>query len=434
MTITKNSIALLTIGNELLDGRTINTNAAYFGESIQALGLEVIEARTVPDTLEAIGEALHELAVHTHIIVTGGLGPTSDDLTAVAAGIAFSDPCRYHAEAERDIRATLKRIGFPYTKTQKRQAFLPAHAKIIANRWGIAPGFQMRVFKATFYFLPGVPRECRPMFDAAIAPKLRRIRGAKKLLHRSLWRCFGEREADLYARIRPLVMKAQKLYGANFDFSSQIPFPSVDIRIEFWRGKGTRTASKKEIEEFSTELTKKLAPITYTRARESLAAVVIRLLRQQKASLATAESCTGGLVGEMLTDVAGASEAYRGGVVSYANSAKEKLLGVRPSTLRRHGAVSHETAQEMAKGVRHALGADYVISLTGVSGPGGGSAQKPVGTLFVGISDCSRTESVHRLILRSQGDRLQNRLFASFLALDMLRKLILENQEKTKGK
>lgn len=426
------TIALLSIGNELLDGRVVNTNASQLAGKLHALGIDIAETRAVPDTLEAIVEALHELAIHKHVIVTGGLGPTSDDITAQAASIAFGDPCRFHPKAEQAIRTILKKLKFPFTQTQRRQAYLPSGAKIFPNEWGIAPGFSLQVMKANFHFLPGVPRECLPMFDKYVLPKVKRMSTRQKLMTTLLWRTFGKREADLFDSIRPVLTSYEKKFGKNFVFSSQVPFPCVDVKIEFWSGRDKKSASRAEIAKFERALCQKLDRFTYARKPISLAEAVLDLLRKHKLTLGTAESCTGGMLGEMLTAIPGASDVYFGGVIVYNNQVKEALLGVKAATLRRYGAVSKDTAIEMARGARDALHTDYALSLTGISGPGGGSAQKPVGTIYVGLSDAASSNFQHRVIFQGRGDRLQNRLFASYLALDMLRGSVIQKFEGKK--
>lgn len=428
--------AILSIGNELLDGRTVNTNAAFFAESLRELGIEVSEVRVVGDFPADIGCALADLEKYRIVIVTGGLGPTVDDLTAAAVAKAWGEPLVSHPRAVAAVRDQLKKLRSPYTAAQARQANLPKSARVLRNTWGIAPGFMMKRGHTKFFFLPGVPRECRPMFAAFIRPVVEKLQPRPQLLESQLWRCFGRREADIFSLLKPLVARYSARFGLNFDFSSQLPYPLVDIRVDFWRARDSRkpAASARERKLFAEQVSKKVCDFCFARERISLAYSLQKILQEQQWTVATAESCTGGMVAAMLTDSPGSSQVFWGGVTSYANSAKEELLGVSPGLLRRYGAVSKEVAIAMAEGIRQRSGARFGLSLTGVSGPGGGSPEKPVGTIYVGISSALGSESGHLVIKASQGDRLQNRTYASHLALDMLRKKIIREAKALKRK
>lgn len=429
-------IAILNIGNEVLDGRTVNTNATFFAEAIHRNGFNVTEIRVVPDEFPAIARALKDLLSYDFVIATGGLGPTDDDLTAKAVAKAFHQPTVLAKAGVAAIRAQLKTLNLPYTEIQERQAILPKKARVLKNTWGIAPGFEVKQGKTRFFFMPGVPRECRPMFEHFVLPVIKKTKTKQKLLRTELWRCFGRREADLFSDIADLVEPFTKKFGLNFDFSSQIPFPVCDIRVEFWQNRDPKNLaipSKREMDDFTAAISERLGSFVYARDRRSLVQVVIEALRAQGATLAVSESCTGGMLGQMITDISGCSDVFLGGAINYANSAKEILAGVPNAILRQHGAVSAETAEALSSGIRERLRADFALSLTGVSGPGGGTAAKPVGTIFVGLSSPYSTKTVHLLIKNGRGDRLQNRSYASHLALDMLRQTLIENSKGKKN-
>ena len=420
-------LAILNIGGELLDGRTVNSNAQYFAQRLHEMGITVSEVLMVEDTIESITEALHYLNSYQSVLVTGGLGPTSDDCTSAAAAHAFQIPRKFLPAAERIVRRQLGNGKQKYTALQKSQALLPQGSQVLDNHWGIAPGFSYLFQRTRYYFLPGVPRECRPMFDANVLPLLTRKLKDRRMLSQHLWRCFGKKEAELYRIIASIIEPLQKKYASNFYFSCLIPYPSVDIRIAFWQEKGKPTPSVSLQKRVVAQIDQKLGDVVYTKEPITLAEVVLRKLVAIGKTVATAESCTGGLVGKLLTDAPGSSKVYRGGTVCYANAAKETLLGVRPSTLRRYGAVSKETALEMAQGIQDSLQSDYAISISGVAGPDGGSAQKPVGTIFIGFAAPDGLTFKHHVIVKRPSDRAQIRAYASHLALDMLRRTVEKN-------
>ncbi len=415
---------ILSIGNEVLDGRTPNSNAQYFGERLRNEGLTVDRVVTVSDELDEIAVALSECEKISHVIVTGGLGPTNDDRTTKAVGMAFSLPLKLDKTALAQVRRAYGARRLPVTPARRKLAFLPKGARILRNPMGTAPGFRLKIKGTEFFFLPGVPTECRPMFDTQILPQLKQ-NANRRLLQRHFWRTFGRGESHVYQRIESVVRALEKKYPKTFQFGVHISFPCIDLTLESWKVPGVKSPSIAEIRKAKKKIDQAVGDITFTNERETMAEAVLKLLKKYRSTLATAESCTGGLVGKSLTDISGSSEVYLGGVVSYANSAKETFLKVRRATLAKYGAVSRETVEEMAAGVREVLGADYGVAISGVSGPGGGTKDKPVGTTYVAVSSKKGTKFVHQVILASRGSRDQNRVIAMHLALDALRTQIL---------
>jgi nicotinamide-nucleotide amidase len=412
----RKGIFLLSVGDELLDGRTLNTNASWLGEQLRLAGISVGEIRCVSDRVEDISAALKVASRASTVIVTGGLGPTNDDRTLAGAAKAFHRKLTETKESLRHVQARYEARGLPLTETRRRLALLPKGAAVIGNPTGTAPGAKLKINKTNFYFLPGPPNECRPMFEESVLPALK---PEKKLLRRRIWRTFGRGESDVYQRIAPEIAAMEKKYPSSFVFGVHISFPYIDLTLEVWESR--KKPGPAEIKKLEKLIDKKVGSLCFSHERISLPEAVAAILLERKLTLSTAESCTGGLLGKLLTDLPGSSAYYWGGVVSYANSAKEPLLGVKRSTLERHGAVSAETVSEMAEAVRRQLQTDFSLAISGIAGPGGGTPEKPVGTIHVALSSKAGTKTMHQVILYGKASRDQNRIIAANLALDLLR-------------
>jgi nicotinamide-nucleotide amidase len=421
----KNGVFLLSIGDELLDGRTANSNAVYFGEQLRIHGISVAEVRCVSDRIEDIVEAIRYGKNFSLVVATGGLGPTNDDRTMEAAAKAFRRKLVITKASKEHVVSRYKARGLEMNEHRMRLARVPERAKILQNLVGTAPGVQCVEGKSHFFFLAGVPAECRPLFDREILPRALKLR-KQKLVRREFWRSFGLPESAVYQLVEPIVSELEKKYPDSFRFGVHISFPCIDLTFEVWQQKGKKCPSFKEIEAAVESITEIMKNVAFTRERETLVECVMKLLLTKKKTLATAESCTGGWLGKMLTDIPGSSAAYLGGVVSYANSAKETLLEVPAALIKEHGAVSEAVVRKMSENIRQQLGADYSLALSGVSGPDGGSEKKPVGTVHVALSSKAATETLHQVIMNGRGSREQNRLIAAHLALDALRLSLLK--------
>jgi len=418
-------VFVLTVGDELLDGRTQNTNATWFGEQLRFAGVPVSEARAVPDTSRAIAAALRAASKFPVAVICGGLGPTNDDRTLEGAGLAFHLPLSPTKSSLAHVRSRYRKRGLPLTAPRLKMAELPKGARVLSNPVGTAPGVHLRSGGTDFFFLPGPPNECRPMFRKYVLPVARKALRHRKLLRLELWRTFGRGEAGVYQRVSAIVEALEQRFPACVTFGVHINFPYIDLTLEVRDApKGLRPAPK-ELDAASRDISRALGSLCFSRERETLADAVARLLKQERRSVATAESCTGGLLGKLLTDQPGSSEYYVGGVVSYANSSKETLLSVSKKVLQQNGAVSEPVARAMAESVRRKLGADFALAISGISGPGGGSETKPVGTTYVALSSRERTRTMHQVILNGQGSRDHNRILAAHFALDALRTELL---------
>ncbi|MEP6810281.1 MAG: CinA family nicotinamide mononucleotide deamidase-related protein, partial [Chthoniobacterales bacterium] len=410
------NVVVLNTGSELLLGRVLNTHLTYLAREIFPLGLRVESQLTVPDG-PAIHEALAEIAPRADIVfVTGGLGPTTDDITREAAAALLNLPLKQDPEVAARITNRLRTRGFPMTDRILRQAEVPEGATVLPNANGTAPGLYLvgRVASAKpthLFLLPGPPRELQPMFQESVLPILRRIVPPRDGMRCGTFRlaCVGESMVEAAVGERLLALpEAEVGYCARMG--------EVDVRVI---GPEATVAAAEEI------LREAYPLALFTTEDEELESAVIAMLRKEKATLAVAESCTGGYLAHRLTNVPGASEVFLAGFVTYANSAKISALGVDPKVLDEFGAVSAETAAAMAAGAIEKTGATCALATTGIAGPGGGSEAKPVGTVFIALATSSGHASVlrRRILLERTGFKHQT----SQAALQLLREYYLAN-------
>jgi nicotinamide-nucleotide amidase len=419
--LTDPRVELVTIGDELLLGFTIDTNAAHLSRTLAESGLEVVRRTTVGDDAAEIAGAVSEALERTGaVITTGGLGPTSDDLTKPAIAALFGRDMRLDPGVAADLEKRW-RTRFPgsvFPASNRTQAEIPVGARILANAHGTAPGIWLEDERGRWVaMLPGVPREMRGMLGDALLPLLRdRLKGEVNPIVSRTLRTTGIAESAI-----------ADLLGRNFpgrDTPDALPLAylpgvaGVDLRVTargFAHGEATRL-----VDEAVAKLREKLAPYAYGEDETDIAAVVLDLCRARGLTIAVAESCTGGMLGERLTSVPGSSDVFLGGVIAYHNDIKRDALGVRQADLDAFGAVSEPVALQMAAGVRERMGADIGISVTGVAGPGGGTAEKPVGLVWIAahVSD-GKARRLH-----AGGDRAEIRQRAVQAALEMLRRTL----------
>jgi nicotinamide-nucleotide amidase len=367
--------AILSIGDELVLGQTQDTNAKWLAQRLASVGVPCVQFRVVPDALEAQASALRELAGTADlVVVTGGLGPTDDDLTREALRMAMGEasPLVHDAEAAESLHRWFRDRGRAMPEINARQAQRPAGARCLANDFGTAPGLQATVGAARVFCLPGPPREMQPMFERYVSPVLPRLAMATGVVH-----AFGQGESFLAERLGERMRRDRNpLVGTTASGAV------VSARV---RGTGD-AADPGAMETELSDIERIWAPYAFGRGDMTLAGAVGHELRSRGLTLALAESCTGGLAGSMVTAEPGSSVWFRGGVMCYANEAKRDLCGVRQASLDSQGAVSETVAIELADGVRSRLAADWSASITGIAGPSGGSESKPVGTVFIGVS------------------------------------------------
>lgn len=406
---------LLSIGTELTRGELVNTNAAWLGEELTGLGFDVVEHVTVDDELERIVTALHRFAeTHRVVIVTGGLGPTSDDLTTEAAARAAGVALRRDDSVVEGIREKFKLFGRVMPESNAKQGDFPEGAEILLNPVGTAPGFAMTLGQARFFFVPGVPREMKHIFGESIVPAIGAL--AEPRTHQVHLRTFGMTESGVAEALRGLEKTHE---GLTLGYRAH--FPEIEVKVHVRAG-SVAEAERRSLA-IAEEARTRLGDAVFGGRDDAFAEVVARAVRAAGKTLAVAESCTGGQVGQMLTRFPGASDYLLLDAVVYANSAKEAVLGVSADILRDHGAVSSETAAAMAEGALRVAGADIAVSITGVAGPGGGTEDKPVGTVWFGLARKGQpTFTKHRKLPWSR-DRVQT--LAAYVALELVRRAAL---------
>ena len=412
-------VELLTIGDELLLGHTVDTNGAYIARRLAEVGVSVVRRGTVGDEAEEIAAGVREALDRTGaVITTGGLGPTADDLTKPSIAALFGRGMVLHEDILEAMRERWKqRWNRPLPEANRQQAMLPEGARVLVNRHGSAPGVFLDDERGRWVaMLPGVPREARGMTDDELVPFLLARGGAGATVVRSrLLRTTGISESLLADRLADV---ARGLPGLPLAY---LPGPEgTDLRLT---SRGLRAdATDAALAEGIRELRDRIGLFAYGGDDADLAGVVLELLRERRRTVAVAESCTGGMLGQRLTAIPGSSDVFLGGTIAYANAVKERELGVPRDMLERHGAVSEMVARHMASSVRQSYGADVGIAITGVAGPGGGTDEKPVGTVWVSV-DLGGDNRAQRLMLI--GDRQEIRLRATQAALDMVRRGVL---------
>jgi len=401
-----NAAAVLSIGDELIAGDAVDTNAAWISARLGALGLRVVERRTAPDDEPAIERALKELAGRAPVVVaTGGLGPTPDDLTRRALADAMGEALVEDAHAAARLRDWFADQGRELGEINLVQAMRPESAESLSNEHGTAPGLAARLGGAEVFVLPGPPREMRPMFETHIAPRLASDRPAwaSVALH-----CFGLGESDVARRLGELLARDREpLVGTTASGGV------VTVRIRAHEG------MRSEIEKAARSVREALGAAVFAEGDQTLAGAVVGEMRRREATLTVAESCTGGLLGQLITDVPGSSAVFTGGWICYSNRFKRDRLGVDASALGTYGAVSAEVARAMAAGALARSGSDHALSITGIAGPEGGSREKPVGTVWIGRASAGG-EREERLF-RFPGGREDVRQRAAMSALGLLR-------------
>jgi nicotinamide-nucleotide amidase len=403
-------VEIINTGTELLLGRVTNTHLGFLAQGLFGLGLRVERQVTVPDGV-AIAEALAEAMPRAElIIVTGGLGPTSDDITREAAAEAFGKKLIFHPEIIEDIAAKFARRKIVMNDMQNPQAMVPEGGVVLPNANGTAPGLIIENDRTIAILLPGPPGELKPMWNNEALPWLKK-RFASELgaVSELTLRILGVGET----RVQMLVEDEIKALGPVEVGYCARP-GEVDLRLI--------AADADLLTKAITLARGKLGDVVYAEGTETMEETVVRLARAARKRVATAESCTGGLVASRITNISGSSEAFRYGWVTYANVAKITELGVAPDLLEKHGAVSAEVAQAMAEGALRRSEADIAVAVTGIAGPTGGSEEKPVGTVHFGLAAKGRpTQTTHRVL---SNKRETFKSMASQIALDLLRRAL----------
>lgn len=410
---------IIATGDEIRTGALVDSNSAYIAEKLEEAGIVVSRHICVGDDLKELRNVLRETARRAGIaVVTGGLGPTVDDLTAQAAAEAKGVALRFNQKALETVEAFFKKRNFPMSTKNRKQAFLPEKSLCIDNPVGTAPGFEMQIENCVFFFMPGVPYEMKRMLEKEVLPSIKRVRGGKYLHARVKTICsFGFPESVVDEKLSNITDEFP-----DINLGLRASFPVIQVKLY------GRDKNRQKLETMLAEAGKRVCDIlgesVFSDEGESMEQVLGKLLAGKKATVAIAESCTGGLISSLLTDVPGSSDYFLFSGVTYSNEAKEKVLGVPHGVLVQYGAVHEETVKQMARGAQKVSGADYAIATSGIAGPEGGSDEKPVGTLCVGLATPNDAWGYrYNFPFR---DRAQNKKLFAITAMNKLRKTLLK--------
>jgi nicotinamide-nucleotide amidase len=410
------SAEIIAIGSELLTPEKTDTNSLWLTGKLNEIGIDVKLKTIVGDDSARLEETIKDAVKRSDVVITtGGLGPTEDDITRTISARAIGRELVFHEDIVESLRVRFRAWGREMPEINKRQAYVIEGAEILPNPNGSAVGMMSKIGEKFLVILPGPPRENQPMFNDFVFQKLKEKAG-EIVFRKRILKVSGIGESAIDEAISPI-------YSAYENVSTSILFNKSEVEVHLTAsGKNDREADALN-EEIAAKIVETLGVAVFSTSGEEMEEVVGKLLVENGKTLSVAESCTGGLISQRLTDISGSSRYFIEGVIAYANEAKMSALGVSPEILEQHGAVSNETAEAMAKGMRERAKTDYAISITGIAGPSGGTEEKPVGTVFIGYSDANLTKSF-KIVL--PGDRFLIRWRSSQTALDYLRRQILK--------
>jgi nicotinamide-nucleotide amidase len=413
---------IIAVGSEMLTPERLDTNSLYLTAELNNLGVEVVTKSVIGDDRDRLAGAVrHALARSGIVILSGGLGPTEDDVTREAVAQALDRKLVFHAEIAEALERRFAQMKRKMAEVNKRQAFLVEGAAMLPNDRGTAPGQWLEESGAAIMLLPGPPHELKAMFERQCLPRLERL-VPRQVIRTLFLRVTGITESDLDQLISPV-------YKKYLNPVTTILAGNGDIQVHLRARCGDVGEAESLLVEVGGPIELLLGDRVYSRNGEPLEAVIGSMLRAERATLAVAESCTGGMLGERITSVPGSSDYFAGGFITYTGAMKMEMLGVAPEILAQFGAVSREAAEAMAEGARRRAHATYALAITGVAGPdparGPTGEPVPVGTVYAGLADASGTQAAHRQYL---GDRARIRVFATQLALDLLRRRLQDRQ------
>ncbi len=411
---------IISIGDELLIGQTVNTNAAWMGEQLNLYGIDVVQASAVPDTRQRITEALRQAETRANVIlITGGLGPTKDDLTKYTLVEYFNTRLVRNEEVLQRIEAFFAARKRPLLEVNRQQADLPENCRILPNRVGTASGMWFEKDGCIYVSMPGVPYEMKYLMEHSVLPLLKARVRSQVIVHRTiLTQGIGE------SFLAELIRDWENRLRADGLSLAYLPSPGI-VKLRITARGEEESVLIAQTEKYLTELQTLIPEYIFGREKDTLEKRVGEALVQHGATLSTAESCTGGYIAHRITSVPGSADYFEGSVVSYSNAVKMRELGVKAETLAAQGAVSRETVEEMVRGVREKFGTTYAVAVSGIAGPTGGTEEKPVGTVWIAVASADRI--VSRKFLFEQ-DRERNIIRTAQSALHLLLKFI---EEKT---
>ncbi len=409
---------IITIGDELLIGQVIDSNSAWIAEQLNSIGIQVKQISSISDSCEHIKRALNEAGQRADIVlITGGLGPTKDDITKSTLCEYFNTKLVFNEKIYEQIAARFKKRNLPELESNKQQAYLPENCKIVENLQGTAAGMWFQKDKVHYISMPGVPFEMKTMMLQSILPAIKQKFELPEIIHRTILTA-GLGESFLAERIKTWEDDLPK----NIKLAYLPSYEHLRLRMSI---RGTnRQELEKQLDEQTQKLNTYISEYIFGRDNQKLQEIIGQLLLKKNATVATAESCTGGNIAKLITSVSGSSKYFKGSVIAYANEVKNEVLNVEMNIIDKYGAVSQEVVRQMAIGVKKLLKTDYAIATSGVAGPDGGTADKPVGTVWIAISTNDKTYT-QKFIFNH--NREINITRASFNALNFLRRILNES-------
>lgn len=408
---------IISIGDELLNGTKLNTNGNWLADRLLQVGIQTRWISVIGDDKESIKTALLQSKSRSHIVLlTGGLGPTHDDITKESVADFFETPLVRNENLEKHIIKLFSKRGIPMPEINLEQATVPRNAKILQNKIGSAPGLYFCQDDTHCFVLPGVPAEMRQITEDSVLPILKKQFGdLGGVVQFQTIRTTGIFESKLFEELQPI----EEI--ENYGKLAFLPHPyGVDLRLCVTGEDKSESSRKSNV---AVKVIKdRINPFIYEVGSRSLEEIVAGLLLEKKKTVSVAESCTGGLIANLLTNIVGSSAYFWGGVVAYDNSIKSNVLGVKKSTLQKYGAVSEEVALEMAAGVRNAFNSDFALATTGIAGPTGATENKPVGLVYIGLASPNKIVAKKYIFHRN---RWINKSRFSYASLNMLRKSLM---------
>ncbi len=402
--------SIISIGDEVLIGQIVNTNAAWLGNQLSQRGVDIDYTVTIRDEEETIYEALKRVPKDVSwVFITGGLGPTKDDVTKIAIAKFLDCGMSFSQDTYDNIKVIYKKLGKKPSKLHREQSYMPEKVELLNNNLGTAPGMLFRKGETSFVSMPGVPYEMKDIMNNCVLPS---IQHEKSIYYQTIMTA-GMGETDIAKRIEDI----EKDIPEGIKLSYLPSLGSVRLRLT------GNSSHKKDIEKIKNKISETLGSFVYGYNDETLKEAVFKICKRKGIKLGTAESCTGGMIAKEITDLSGSSSFFEGSVVSYSNDIKMELLNVKEETLIQHGAVSEQTVREMVNGACHHLSVDVAVAVSGIAGPGGGTKEKPVGTIYIAVGNGERSKVKKLLGLK---DRRSNRNLATNIAFNELRKFLVE--------
>lgn len=410
---------ILTIGDEILIGQVTDTNATYMAAALTAEGVNVVEHLSVSDTRAGILSGLDRaLAAADLVLITGGLGPTKDDITKVVLAEYFSTTLEFHPESWDRLVSIYARFGREATASHRQQCFLPATAEVLTNKLGTAPGMLLTRAGKTVVSMPGVPYEMRYLVEHEVLPRVRDLGNrevGREILRSITILTAGAGESTL----AELIEEIEDNLPTHVTIAYLPNLGTVRLRISA-RGVNEENLQA-DLEKYLAKIEAVIGRFIYGHGNKTLGQAIGELINEEGLTIGTAESCTGGRIAQMITVVPGASAYFHGSVVAYDNRIKREVLRVSKKALKKHGAVSEEVVREMVQGGLKVLGTDLVVASTGIAGPGGGTEEKPVGTIWIAVGNKDR---ILTKLLKAGKDRERNITYTAFQALDLVRQFV----------